>query len=159
MINLDKLRELPRDELVKLAATQGVQVHWKAKEDTIIKAIVDKVTAQPPAVTPEEMKHVAQKPVAAVHNNTPADVEIAIADIKAKKPEFQSIYDKVDNTWYFKYKGAEECGNLAIPLRIIVDKARMVSRGRIAPLGMNHHFNDSGNAQGNSAYTNTILAG
>lgn len=32
-------------------------------------------------------------------------------------------------TWHFKYKGAEEAGNMDIPLRVIVMKAEGVARG------------------------------
>lgn len=32
-------------------------------------------------------------------------------------------------TWHFKYKGAEDCGNMDVPLKVIVTKAESVSRG------------------------------
>lgn len=154
-MNFDNLKTLSPDQLRELAGKQGLKVHHKAKPETIIKQIIE--SALKPA-TPAEMQHVAEKPQQPVHHNTPDDVEAAIADIKAKIPQFESRYDLDENTWYFKCKGAEECGNLAIPMRIIKLKAASVSRGRIALMGLDGHF-DRGNAGGNSAYTNSVLAG
>ncbi len=104
------------------------------------------------------MKHQAEQAKSPVFHNTPDDIEAMLAPIKAKVPQFESIYNTDENTWYFRCKGSEECGNMSIPMRVIAIKARTVSRGRLALMGMNDHF-DKTAATGKSAYTNTVLAG
>lgn len=151
---IDKLRDMKREELLSLAATQGVQVHWKAKNETIIKQIVEKISQS----TQQGLKHVAEKPSTPVFHNTPEEVEEMLSTIKMKVPSFESIYDRDENTWTFRCKGAEECGNLDIPMRVIQRKAAIIARGKIALRGLNDHF-DKTNASGLSAYTNSVLAG
>ena len=151
---IDKIEGMSRDELVQLAATQGLKVHYRAKDSTIRQAIIDHVAA--PKVAPE-LKHPAEAPVKTTFHNTPEEVDAMLASIKAKVPQFTAEYDLKKNTWWFKCKGAEDCGNLDIPMRVIAMKARTVSRGRIALLGMNDHF-DKTTATGKSAYTNTVLS-
>jgi len=158
-MDIGNLKNLSRDELVQLAVKQGVQIHWKAKPETIIKAIVDKVSSPPPAPIKEAaMEHPAERAALPKHDNKPEDVERVIEEIKARVPEFTSTYNLEENTWHFRCKGAEECGNLAIPLRIIKERALTVSRGRVSLMGLNQHFNDPGTATGKNAYTNTILS-
>lgn len=151
-MNLDALKAMSRPELVEFAGKQGVRVHHKAKPENIIKAIVEATLAPKPS-----MEHAAAAPVKPVDHNTAEEVELAIKAIKAKCPEFTSTYNTHDNSWHFKYRGAEDCGNLDIPLRIILTKAQTVSRGALKLLGLNQHF-DATNAGGNNAYTNNVLS-
>jgi urease gamma subunit len=74
-----------------------------------------------------ELKHVAEVPKAAVYENTPEQVMETIKAIAAKD-EFKVNFPG-DGTWHFAYKGAEECGNLSIPLRVIKMKAENVAKG------------------------------
>lgn len=153
-MNLDRLKEMTPEALRELALKQGLTPHWKAKPETIIKQIVDHVTM----AKPQEMQHVAETPKSPVFHNTPEEVEAMLAEIKARVPAFESKYDLTENTWHFRCKGAEECGNLDIPMRVIKMKAQTISRGKLTLMGLNDHF-DKGNAGGNSAYTNNVLAG
>ncbi len=155
---VEKMKDMDQVELRQLAATQGVKVHWKAKPDTIRQAIIDHVSQPVKAEVMKDMKHPAEKPEKPVFHNTPEEVEAMLAPIKAKVPQFESSYDTDANTWYFRCKGTEECGNLDIPMRVIAMKARTISRGRLMLMGMNDHF-DKTAATGKSAYTNTVLAG
>lgn len=153
-LNLENLKTLTRSELAEIARQSGVRVHHKAKEDTIIKQIVDKVMLPPK----QEMKHVAEKASDIVHHNTEEDVEEAIKSLKEKVPDFVSVYNKEENTVHFKCRGVEECLNLSIPLRVIKSKAAIVSRGRLMLRGHRPESFESGNAGGKSAYTNVVLA-
>jgi len=154
-MDYSNLNKMTREQLLKLAGTQGIKIHPRAKEETIIKHIIENsVTPQ----TKPQMQHEAQKPQAPVDHNTPEDVEAAIAKIKERAPQFESSYNTQDNTWHFRCKGAEECGNLDIPLRVIVMKANTISRGRLVPMGLNQHF-DQLPVSGKNGYTNTVLAG
>ncbi len=130
-MNVDALKAMSRPELVEFAGKQGVRVHHKAK----------------PA---------AAAPVKPVDHNTAEAVEAAIKHIKDARPEFVSSYNATDNSWTFKYRGAEECGNLSIPLRIIVIKATNVARGALRFMALNEHF-DAGSAGGKNTYTNNVL--
>lgn len=154
-MNFEHLKTMSREQLLEVAGKQGMRVHWKAKSENIIKQIMEAVlTPQKPA----EMQHKAEKPAPVADHNTPEQVEAVIADIKARVPQFEAIYNSEENTWHFRCKGAEECGNLDIPLRVIKMKAQTVSRGRLQLMGLTEHF-DRTAASGNSTYTNTVLAG
>lgn len=166
MALLENLQKMTPEELRHFADQQGVMTHWKAKPETIIKQIIDKVAnpvkTDTPKVREEEITQLTAKRLkdaAEAANNTAEMVEAAITHIKAKKPEFESKYDQMDNTWTFSYKGAVDCGNIAIPMRRIVRQAELVSRGRIAPMSINKELDATYGAQGNNAYTNTVLAG
>jgi hypothetical protein len=152
-MNFDNLKKMSPEQLREIAGKQGLKVHHKAKPETVIKQIMEA------ALTPQQapvMHHVAEESIAPVDHNTPEEVEAAIAHIKARQPAFESKYDLRENTWHFACNGALECGNLDIPLRVIVTKANTISRGRLAPRGLTHEF-DSINAGGKNAYTNTVL--
>lgn len=155
---IDKLKAMSRDELVNLAATQGVQVHHKSKPETIIKAIVDKIN-NPPVVAQEATKSVKKEPVF----STPEQVEEAIADIKQNNPNFRAIYDEESRSVTFQCNGAEDSVTLSLDLKrndhwpCIYKKAKLVARGRLAPRGLNNHFESLNSASGKNAYTNTVL--
>lgn len=150
-MNFDKLKALPREKLVELAGKQGVHVHHKAKAETIARLIMEKTLV--PQQQPQSMQHVAEKPAAPVYHNTPEDVEAAIAHIKARSPQFESSYS--ENNWLFKCLGAEEVGNLSIPMRVIVMKAGNVAKGRRVPRRLDG-FGDI-STKAHSAHTNNVL--
>lgn len=153
-MNLDNLKSLSREQLIETAGKLGLQIHWKAKPETIIKQITQKAFEKPQSK--QSMEHVAEKPQAPVIHNTPETVLNAIKHITDKKPEFVADFSE-EGVWHFKYKGAEECGNLSIPLRLIVQKANNVARGRLMVRGM-EGFERISNTP-NNAYTGAVLAG
>jgi hypothetical protein len=108
-----------------------------------------RIDAQPVAYKNDAMKHVSQQAVAAVYENTPEEVDEAIA--KYIKDGFKATYPG-DGTWHFSYRGREECGNLAIPLRVIVMKAQNVAKGPLVLRAMGKDNTYKG-------YADTILAG
>jgi len=153
----ENLLKMSRDELVKFADTQGVQVHWNAKPETIIKQILDHL-AHPPKKEAEPVDPRLVAPKEAVFN-TPEELEKALAQIKQRVPAFETKYDAEEKTVHFKCKGAEECHNLSVPLHWLVKRAQLVSRGRLVPMGLNEHFESLNSASGKNSYTNTVLAG
>lgn len=156
-----KLKSMSRDELLNLARTQGLTVHHRSKEETIIKAIMDSLQPQQPQAETKVEPQISQRPVAPMVCNTQDDVERAIANVKARKPQFRSEYD--GDVWTFSYIGSSgrvlhaESGNLNIPLRTIVAVANKIAQGPIALMALNQHF-DSMVATGPNAYTNTVLS-
>lgn len=156
-VDFNRLKTLSREELVTLAHQQGLQVHWKSKPETIINQIIDKVTERKPV--PQQAQ--AENPPKPEHNNTPEDVENALESLKTKAPRLRTSYPG-GNTWHFKYIADngrtlyEESGNLAIPLKTILRRANIVSRGPLLLRGLNQHF-DQLPVGGNNAYTNTVL--
>lgn len=160
-VNLNNLRDLPIEDLRVIAAQHNIPVHHKHAKESLVDMIINKVTTPPPAQPQKEMQHKGEHPMKPVHNNTPLDVEEAIARIKAKCQEkgyeFKSDYDLEEGTWTFNCLGAEECGNLAIPLRIIREKAEHISKGARRPRA--HDQREWGSiSNGKNSYTNTILA-
>lgn len=156
MNNWENLAKMSREELVELhVKVTGVKPHHKAKPETIIKNIKDATFNKQDAPKVEEK---AAPPKVADHN-TPEDVEKAIESIKAKRPEFTANYNTQENTWTFECMGAKESGNLDIPLRVIVQKATNISRGRLVMMGMSE-FEALTGGNPNSAYANkTVLRG
>lgn len=159
-IDLNRLHGMESAELRTLAIQMGLSPHHKLGKDKLVTLIIEKATATAKVETGQPII----KPQQPVHNNTPEDVEKAIAAIKARQPRFVSSYNLDDNTWLFQcldsrgLVGCEESGNLAIPLRLIVRQANSVSLGKRQLIGLNDHF-DRTTAGGNSAYTNSVLAG
>lgn len=154
-MELSRIKDMSRDDLLKLAVAQGCQVHPQSKKETIVESILEAVLA---SQKPKEqsMQHVAEKPVAPVICNSSEDIERTIASIKERQPAFEALYNESERTWHFRCKGAEECGNFDIPLRIIRRCAEMVARGRVAPLGLTKEFSDISDPR---HYTNTVLLG
>lgn len=163
-MNFENLKKLSRDELVVLAMKQGLpKPHHKTKPESIIKVIMDSV--EHPAIPKREELKLAPKPDPVFA--TKEEVEAAIADIKARVPEFQSIYDDESRCVTFRCKGAEDCISLSVPIKAnpkfpmglcIYNKAKMVSRGRLAPRAHSYEHFDRGVAGGTNAYTNLVLA-
>jgi hypothetical protein len=149
----DKLKAMSRDELVTLAMQHGIpKPHHKTSEDSIIKLIMDKVTY--PTQPKEEAKTDKKEPVFATHEQ----VEKLIAPIVAKAPNFQVTFDDESRSVIFRCNGAEDSMSLSVAPRWMAEKARIVSRGRLALRGHSATAFDPGNAGGNSAYTNVVLA-
>lgn len=116
----------PRKEVVDIAENLNIHVSEHESEDSVLY----KINQQPKALVDNAMKHVAELPAQAPrHDNTKEDVLKAVEKFTAIEG-FQAIFNEEDNTVHFKCKGAEECVNLSIPLRIIKMKAETVSRGR-----------------------------
>lgn len=138
------------DELREIAKALKIKPHPRAKADTLISQILQ----QPVAYQNKAMEHKAQETAKPVHNNTPEMVLDAIKVFAAKEGFVADFPD--DGTWVFKYKGAEDSGNLSIPLRLIKQKAESVSRGRRAPIGAPRDTFDPIVGKG---YANTVLMG
>lgn len=117
-----------------LARKLADKLNIKYDDRTSDSAIVAQIAQQPVAYQRDAMKHVAETPVPAVHDNTSKMVLDAIEPYM--KEGFEATFPD-DGTWYFKYKGREECGNLKIPLRLIKMKAENVSKGALKPRLMN----------------------
>lgn len=161
-LDLARLKTLPRDELLEIARQSGVKTHWKAKEDTIIRAIIDKVML--PVVKQDDAGPAALQPKPEEYSNTAEQVEEAIAKIKARQPRLRSKYDAEDNTFHFQYVNdagrvlCEECGTLKQKLRIIVNIANKIAAGPIMLRGHAATSFEPGVSTGLSAYTNVVLA-
>lgn len=127
-MNLDNLKAMPLEDIRALANKMNVKYHHKAKPETIAAAIIDQtMTNQQP--TNHQMAHQAELPPSKeVHVCSEAEVLEAIKPF-ADKEGYRAIFPG-DGTWIFSYKGAEESGNLAIPLRTIRLKAESVSKGK-----------------------------
>ncbi len=149
----DNLKNLSRAELVTLAMQHGLpKPHHKTSEESIIKLIMDKV-AHPP-VAKEVEKPEKKEPVFA----TREQVEKMLEPIIAKAPNFQAIFVDDDKNVIFRCNGAEDSMSMSVSPRWMAEKARIVSRGRLALRGHSATAFDPGNAMGNSAYTNVVLA-
>lgn len=125
--NFDNILQLGRDnkidELRQLAISQGLKPHPRAKATTLAKAIIDHVT-QP---IPQQMKHPAEQPQAEAHLNTEQEIRTACAQFLDKEG-FEARF-RDDNTWHFRYKGAEDSGHMSVPMRVIKLKAMVVAQG------------------------------
>lgn len=170
-LNMDNLKQLSREQLVQVARESGVKFHHKLGSDKLIRAIIDHVmlpdTKKRPdhtQRTEDEETHPARRPKEATHENTPEQVEAEIAKIKEAKPRLRSSYNAEEKTWKFQWVNdagrvmAEESGTLCQPIHRIRNRATYIARG---PLVMRTHAAssfDPGNAGGNSAYTNVVMA-
>lgn len=130
-MNYDNLKEMELPALRTLAIQQGMTPHHRSKKETLIRQIIEHVK-QPPVKA--EMKHPAESAQEAPKKNTQEEILAAIKPFIEKKEDFQAIFTA--DTWHFKYKGCEDCGNLSIPLRVIKMKAHSVSHGARSPRKM-----------------------
>ncbi len=150
---IEKLEAMTRDQLVELAMQQGLpKPHHKTKPESIIKVIMDSVTH--PA-TPKQAEAVVKKEAVFM---TKQEIETMIAPIKARVPNFQTIYDNENRCVTFRFNGAEDCMSMSVAPRWMYEKARMVSRGRLALKGHSSEHFERGTSTGISAYTNVVLA-
>lgn len=136
------------EDLRIIAGKLNIKPHHNAKAATIIGHILQ----QPKAYVRDAMEHIATTPIAPTHNNT-SDMVMEAIKPYANKEGFEAEFPQ-DGTWIFKYKGAEESGNLCIPLRLIKQKAEFVSRGRRALRHMEGF--ESGRT---GKYNDTVIAG
>ena len=169
-LNMENLKKLPREQLVQVARESGVKFHHKLGSDKLITAIIDHVmlpdTKKRPDPTQrtDEETHPAMRPKEVTHDYSPEEVEAEIASLKASKPRLRSSYNREERTWKFEWVSdsgksmAQESGTLCQPLHRIKNRAATIARG---PLLLRSHSAtsfDPGNAGGNSAYTNVVLA-
>lgn len=156
-MNFDNLKHLSREQLLEVAGKQGLQVHWKAKPETIIKQIMDKAlnpqtSPVKKAEDPYHDKRLDSKPAIF---NTEEQVEQAVAHIKQRKPEFTTTYNHEEHTVKFSYKSVSETVNLSVPLRWMKVRAEAVSQGAFRVMGLNEYFDKAVS----STYANNVLAG
>lgn len=119
-MNLNNLMSMDRPALVELALKHGLKPHHKAKAETIAKQIIEHVT-QPK----QEDVHPSQVAKPDPTLNTQEQVLDKIKPFVDRGLEATFSGD----TWTFKCRGAEECGHMSVPLRLIQQKARNVSYG------------------------------
>ena len=129
------------------------KLNIKHNADAPVEHIQNMIAQQPVASQRDAMRHVAETTAQPVFYNSPDEVEAAIE--KYKKEGFVAKYGD-DNTWYFSYKGCEDSGNLSIPLRVIVMKAEMVSKGRRLLRG--HRIEEFGSGAGKGYADNVLMA-
>ena len=124
-MNYNELISRDVKDLRVMAAQYGIKTHHKNTAEKIAKLIIEHVSNPKPQV--ETLKHVAEtpKPAALVHSED--EVREVIKNYAAK--EGFSVQFPGDDTWIFKYKGAEESGHMSVPLRVIRMKAESVSKG------------------------------
>lgn len=133
-MDFSNLKNLPLDQLKVLARQYGVSTRGKIKQETIAKKILEAATAPQKS----EMKHAAEQPKTALKINTEQEVrEACIKYFNANG--FEAIFK--DDTWHFKCRGAEDCGHMSVPLRIIRMKAEMVARGARHPIMLGKNVN------------------
>jgi hypothetical protein len=125
-MNFDELKSRDVKDLRVLAAQYGIKTGPRSKAESIAKLIFEFV-ANKPKEQVESLKHPAEinKLPEVIH--TQEEVEEVIKAF-ASKDGFEAKY-LPDNTWIFKYKGAEESGHMSCPLRVIRMKAESVSHG------------------------------
>lgn len=128
-----------RDALVQLAISQGIaKVHPRAKCETIARQIADKISAPPV----QQLKHPAEQQTAPVlPMNTEADVRRACKQY-FEKEGFEAIF-RDDDTWHFRYRGAEDSGHMSVLLRVIRDKAMVVAGGARRLVTDSKNFDDN----------------
>jgi hypothetical protein len=147
---LSQLKSMSHEQLKAEAKAQGLKGYGNAKPETIIEMLAANVT--PPK---------ADKP-----RNDPKPVEIiAPHSEEAVRDAVRKFLDKGveaifpgDGTWHFKYKGAEDSGNLAIPMKTIVMKCANVAKGAFMLRTHRAADFDQYGTNANSAYTSKVLA-
>lgn len=115
----------PRTQITELADKLGVErdPSWTPEQTAVA---VHDATQPKPTIAAAQVE-----PAPAPIVNTPDDVLRAIAAIMAKHKGFEAIFE--GDTWTFRCRGAEDSGNLAIPLRVIAMKAGSVAKGARRP--------------------------
>lgn len=128
------LKDKSLNDLRVIADGLGIPIQNAAKEASLIAQIENKLASPTPApqneVNPQTGVEITPE------KNTEKDVREALTTLVKQKPEFEMEFPK-DGTWVFRCKGAEESGNLNIPLRVIKNRAAIVARGalRLRALG------------------------
>lgn len=166
-MNFDQLKALPREQLVATAHKLQLQVHHKAKPETIAKQIWEKtypnVTAKPTEDNYVDPRLKAKKEDVYL---TVEQVEDAVAPIKKERPQFETRYFDLDGfevknpeearVVQFSCLGAVESHNMTTPQRVLRNRASLVKQGKIALMAHREHF-DKGVSTGHNAYTNSVL--
>ncbi len=148
-MNLENLKNMPLEDIRALATKMNVKWHPRSKAETIAAAIVDQtLNVKPPQ--DREMQHKAEKPQEAPEPFTEDEIKEAIKPYTDKG--LNAVFPG-DGTWIFSFKGAEESGNMAIPLREIKSKAASVSRGALRFKGV------KGDGTVGKGYADNILIG
>lgn len=145
------LSTFTKEELLNLAEKLNIKPHHKANEETIIKQIMQ----QPMARIEGAINGKIEKVAVVSYTNTKEQVLEAIKKFTDKDGFEHRFAD--DNTWHFKYKGAEDSGTMSMPLKTIVMKAESVSRGAKRLLAHDASMFEPGNQTGSKAYTNNVL--
>ena len=148
---LQQLKMMSREQLVDTAKQQGLKVHGKAKPETIINQIMANMV--PPTQT--DKAEPKAKPAPVVDHNTEEDVLKAVQKLVDRGLE---VKFPGDGTWHFKCRGAEDSGNLSIPLRVIVMKAGTVAQGARRIRTQSDRDFDAIPTNPQSRYTSTVLA-
>jgi hypothetical protein len=144
------------EELRGIAQQLNIKPHHKAKPETLIYQIMQQPQSALNAAMPAEgaendpMQHKAAQPVAPVVANTEDSIREAI-EAYTKKDGFVATFPG-DGTWIFKFQGAEDSGNMSIPLRVIKQRAAIVARGASRLMSM-------GNDGTYKGYADTIIHG
>lgn len=164
------LKKMDTKDLLNFAALQGVKTHWKAKPETIIKQIIDKVAQpvtynQPQANTQilskEELEkmRIEREIIKRTVHNTKEQVEEFMLKKQHTQPALAWDFNDEEHTVHVRCKGAEVCFNMDMPLtRMSREMDLHVMRGRLAPRAHSKEHFDPGAAGGKNAYTNTVLA-
>jgi hypothetical protein len=152
-MRFDNLKELPREQLVILAAKQGLSVHHKAKPETIIKQIMDNLTPQKPQVSQEKDVAKEKKEV----KNTETQIVALLEEAKQRQPKLEWEINAEERTFHARCAGAEACFNWDQPLTVIQRHLTLhVLRGAMRPRAINEHFDQLHNSPKN-AYTGNVL--
>lgn len=115
--------------LHELAATQGLKIHHNMKNcQKIGQAILDAVQTQSAPV----LKHPAELPQPEPMKTNSEEEIRSVCKQFFDKPGFEALF-RDDDTWCFRYKGAEDSGHMSVPLRIIRMKAGTVAQGALQP--------------------------
>ncbi len=138
------------EELRTIAKQLNINPHHNAKAETIAYQIMQQPQSALKAAM-DPMEHKAAQPQAPVIVNTVESIRAAISEF-LKKEGFVADFPG-DDTWIFRYKGAEDSGNISIPLRVIKQRATIVARGaaRLKSMGRDNTYPGS--------YTDNILMG
>lgn len=126
-MDFSNLQNMELDALKELAFKQGLTPHHRVKKETLIKQIIENATK--PQVK-QEMQHPAEKKSPEAKMNTEEEIRDACKQYFSKDG-FEVTFH--ENTWRFRYKGAEDSGHMSVPLRVIRMKASTVAGGARLP--------------------------
>lgn len=149
-ITVESLKAMELPELRKVAEGMGIRAHANAKADTLIHKIMQQPRVAK-ATAVEKLENPSQYEAAPLVSNTQEEVLDALKKFTAKDGFKVSFLDD-GKSWHFSYKGCEDSGSMFIPLRVIVMKAEVVSRGKRALMSM-------GNDGTYKGYADNILVG
>lgn len=129
------------EELKAIAKELGIKVHHRAKENSIKYLIEQQGHRVENAVVKAEEKSVEEKKE--VGFLTKQEVMDAIRPVVENKEAFKVKFLDDDKTWFFDNNGVQDSGSMTMPIHLIVNKARIVSRGRYVLRGLGRDRNDA----------------